>query len=134
MGGVSKILLRREIAQSLRPSRKSLAVFAAIILIVILYGMSYPKVVPCVIPACPQEQWIMLPWKFCPICSMGLLDYMTSALYYALFPVNFLESYVKNPNTAESVLLLLLQFSYWYVISCAIAWAYKKYRKSGHQI
>lgn len=106
---------------------RKIAVFFIIFILVLFYALSFPKVVHCAIPTCSQSEWINLPWKFCPVCSLELSDYFSGIIYYMIFPMNLLDYYfTKSTDTLTLAFFLIIQVLYWYLLSCLVVWTYDR--------
>ena len=120
------IIFKNKLKYSLEDWR-NVAVFSIIFLIVFLYGLTIPKIARCIIPTCPQSEWINLPWRYCPICSLTLSDYLSGLIYHAILPISLIDYFVKTPDLVLLALMLVLQVLYWYMLSCIIVWIYDRF-------
>jgi hypothetical protein len=115
----------------LKPDWGKILVFVIIFLIVFLYGLSLSNLYPCAIPTCPSSQWIRLPWNHgCEKCYLTISDYINGIIYYLAFPTNLIDYiFTKPQNFLISIFLIIIQFFYYYILSCFIVWVYDKFRK-----
>lgn len=106
---------------------RKIAVFFIIFMLVLFYALSFPKVVLCAIPTCPQSEWINIPWKFCPTCYLTIPDYLIGIIYYIIFSMNLLDYYfTRSTDSLMQAFLLVIQVLYWYLLSCLIVWIYDR--------
>ncbi|MFH1229337.1 MAG: hypothetical protein V1678_02835 [Candidatus Aenigmatarchaeota archaeon] len=136
MRRISRILLKREVKQFLKPTIGKVGIIVIILAAVVVCGLNYPKVVFCIFPSCPQSMWVMFPWKFCPTCGIEASDILIGTAYYAAFPLSVFEN--ASNDVLMSYLILITQAAYWYIVSCMTIWNYRKIKKnygaSNHRI
>lgn len=119
------------IKQFLKSDRRKIVTFVIIFIIAFLYGSLFWIPAPCPLPRCPSSQWVKLPWYLCEICrTPTAYDYLNGISYIIAFPTSLIE--INLTGFLFSILLIpliIIQFFYWYLLSCVIVWIYDKFRK-----
>lgn len=119
--------------QFLKPNKKKILIFIALVILFILSMMIYFLSRPISETSCTTEECKIE--REAMYARRNLNDTLFLLIASPFIAVAFLFTWTNliytNPEfyNALDIILFILSFFYWYILSCIIVWIYDKFRK-----